>query len=1315
MGQIPPSFDGNLSSLYTLDAGNNGFSGSIPNSLGQIKRIVNLRLGVNKLSGTIPSAIYNLSSLRDFVVQENQLQGSLPPNLGFSLPNLRKLSIGRNQFHGPLPISISNLSNLVQLYAHNNNFTGKVAIHFGGLSKLTVLTLVYNHLGSGEADDLSFMNTLTNCSSLARLWLAVNQFGGVLPNSIANLSTQLREISIRHNRIYGNISPGIGNLVSLSVLSLTDNLLEGSIPTSIGRLQMLVILYLAGNKFTGPIPSLGNLTILNELRLENNHLHGKIPSSLGRCEKLLRLHLSGNSFNGIIPKEIFDIFTLFELKLSRNDFFGSLPSEVGRLTNLEILDVSENMLSGEIPSTFGTCISLEQLFMEGNLFQGSIPLALSSLRGLQDLDLSCNNFSGFIPIYLGTFRVLQNLNLSFNHLEGEVPTEGVFGNLSVVSLIGNNELCGGIPELHLQACHTNKSKEHGRPNVFKLIATICGCGVFLCLIFMTFFFIIYQRRKERKESITFLIGDHHCKIFYAQLLKATNGFSSTNLVGVGSFGSVYRGVLNHGETIVAVKVLNIEQSGASKSFMAECKALRNIRHRNLVKILTSCSSIDFEGNDFMALVYEFMPGGNLEDWLHPHANSVQDEERHLNLIQRLNIAIDIATALDYLHHHCHVEIIHCDLKPSNILLDDHLTAHLGDFGISRILSKATGRSQNQISSIEIKGSIGYIAPEYGAGADVSTHGDVYSYGIFLLEMFTGKRPTNEMFKDNFYLHSWAKMALHDGVMAIIHQSLLPMENDEEELETTKGNITGSQRCMKDRVRECLNSVIKIGVICSAESPWDRMNMNDVLKKLNLSKNYFFGFLPSEVGQLTKLEILDVSENMLSGEIPHTLGACTSLQHLYMKRNLFQGSIPFSLSSLRGLEDLDLSHNNFSGFIPKYFETFKFFQNLNLSFNLLEGEVPTEGVFGNLSAISVIQNNKLCGGIPELHLSTCQAQKSKEDGKPRLFKLIVIICGCGASLCLIFMICFFIICRKRKERKEPTTCFIEDRHFMISYAQLLKATDGFSSANLIGVGSFGSVYKGVLNHGELIVAVKVLNVEHRSASKSFMAECEAFRNIRHRNLVKILTSCSSVDFEGNDFMALVYEFMPSGNLEGWLHPHANGVQDEQRHLDLVQRLNIAIDIATALDHLHNYCHMQIIHCDLKPSNILLDDDLTAHLGDFGISRILSKGTGRTQNQTSSIGLKGSIGYIPPEYGAGVDVSTHGDVYSYGIFLLEMFTGKRPTDEMFKDNFYLHSWAKMALHDGVMAIIHQSLLPMENDEEELETTKGNITGSQRCTKD
>ncbi|KAL6124174.1 hypothetical protein ACLB2K_076689 [Fragaria x ananassa] len=265
---------------------------------------------------------------------------------------------------------------------------------------------------------------------------------------------------------------------------------------------------------------------------------------------------------------------------------------------------------------------------------------------------------------------------------------------------------------------------------------------------------------------------------------------------------------------------------------------------------------------------------------------------------------------------------------------------------------------------------------------------------------------------------------------------------------------------------------------------------------------------------------------------------------------------------------------------------------------------------------------------------------------------------------------------------------------VSYITLSEATDSFSSENLVGVGSFGSVYKVVLvvpSHGAQLVAVKVFKISRWGASNSFTAECEMFRNIRHRNIVKIVTTCSSVDFRGNDFKALVYEFMENGSLEEWLHPK-HGAQNPPKNLNLFHRLDIAIDVACALDYLHNHCKTPVVHCDLKPANVLLDDELNGRVSDFGLARFLSKTSKVAANQSSS---RGSVGYIAPEYKKGSEASTYGDVYSFGILLLEMFTGKKPSDHMFRDDWNLRTYVEMALFEGSVIEIADSRLFLQED--------------------
>ncbi|KAK8334205.1 hypothetical protein V6Z11_A10G258500 [Gossypium hirsutum] len=474
---------------------------------------------------------------------------------------------------------------------------------------------------------------------------------------------------------------------------------------------------------------------------------------------------------------------------------------------------------------------------------------------------------------------------------------------------------------------------------------------------------------------------------------------------------------------------------------------------------------------------------------------------------------------------------------------------------------------------------------------------------------------------------------------------------------------------------------------SGPIPPEILGLSSLSIVLSLSSNSLTGELPVEVEKLKNLGLLDVSHNRLSGLLPNNLGSCVSLVELYLEGNLFEGPILPSLSSLKGLGALDVSNNNLSGGIPEFLVRFGALKYLNLSFNNFEGVIPSEGVFKNTSAIFVEGNNKLCGGILELHLSRCNSKTSSKASFKLKIAIIVVILG----VTLVFICLLVLWFRKKKEQKPTTTC-AEHSLLQLSYQSILRATSGFCMENLVGSGSFGSVYKGILEESGVAIAVKVLNLLNHRASKSFFTECEALKNIRHRNLVKVLTAISGVDYQGNDFKALVYEFMENGSLEDWLHPYVSMNESEMtRNLNFFQRVNMAIDVAHALQYLHNHCETSIIHCDLKPSNILLDGEMVGHIGDFGLAKILSADRlNYSSSQSSSLGLRGTIGYAPPEYGVGSEMSTKGDVYSYGILLLEMFTGKRPTHERFKEGLSLHKHVKEALPNRVIEITDPILL-------------------------
>ncbi|CAL9074788.1 unnamed protein product [Musa acuminata var. zebrina] len=401
--------------------------------------------------------------------------------------------------------------------------------------------------------------------------------------------------------------------------------------------------------------------------------------------------------------------------------------------------------------------------------------------------------------------------------------------------------------------------------------------------------------------------------------------------------------------------------------------------------------------------------------------------------------------------------------------------------------------------------------------------------------------------------------------------------------------------------------------------------------------------------------------MLVGHILPGFGKLVDLHVLDLSWNHLSGNIPAELSGMTSLECLELSHNNLTGTIPASLTNLSFLSKFDVAYNDLVGQVPTGGQFSTFSSSDFEGNPGLCG----FHLSPCGSKDLIPSGVRRSNKNAIVSITVGIGLGAIFLLAFvsWIVLKHHSGRHEDharvvahadegsdaTGCSLvllfnkDDKELSID--DILKSTNNFDQAYIIGCGGFGLVYKATLPDGRK-VAIKRLSGDFFQMEREFQAEVETLSRAQHRNLVLLQGYCKF----GSDRL-LIYSYMENGSLDYWLHEKHEG----SSMLERGRRLRIALGAARGLAYLHESCEPHILHRDIKSSNILLDEDFDAHLADFGLARLILP----TETHVTT-DLVGTLGYIPPEYGQSPVATFKGDVYSFGVVLLELLTGRRPVD-------------------------------------------------------
>nr|ABR18304.1 unknown [Picea sitchensis] len=801
-GRIP-SFLGQMQVLQCLDLSANHFSGTIPSEIGNMRSLFYLNLSSNALTGRIPPELSSIKGLKILNLNTNGLNGGIPEEF-HRLESLQELQLSVNHLTGPIPQWISNLTSLEIFTAYENSFNGAIPQNLGLNSNLEVLNLHSNKLVG------SIPESIFASGQLQVLILTMNSLDGSLPRSVGKCRG-LSNLRIGSNKLTGSIPPEIGNVSSLTYFEANENSISGNLVPEFAHCSNLTLLSLASNGLTGSIPSeLGSLPNLQELIVSGNSLSGDIPKALSKCKNLSKLDLSCNRFNGTIPEGLCNIPHLQYMLLNENSLRGEIPSDIGNCKRLLELQLGSNYLSGRIPGEIGGMSNLQiALNLSFNHLEGPIPTALGRLDKLVSLDVSDNKLSGAIPVNLKGMESLIDVNFSNNLFSGIVPTFRPFQNSPGSSFKGNRDLCGEPLNTCGNISLTGHQTRH-KSSFGKVLGVVLGSGilVFLMVTIVVVLYVIKEKQQLAAAALdpppTIVTGN----VFVESLKQAINFESAveatlkeSNKLSSGTFSTIYKVIMPSGLVFAVRKLKSIDRTVSlhQNKMIRELEKLAKLSHENVMR------PVGFVIYDDVALLLHYhLPNGTLAQLLHREGGTSEFEP---DWPRRLSIALGVAEGLAFLHH-CHTPIIHLDIASANIFLDANFNPLIGEVEISKLLDPSKGTT----SITAVAGSFGYIPPEYAYTMQVTAAGNVYSFGVILLETLTSRLPVEEAFGEGMDLVKW------------VHNASSRKETPEQILDAKLSTVSFAWR-------QQMLAALKVALLCTDNTPAKRPKMKKVVEML----------------------------------------------------------------------------------------------------------------------------------------------------------------------------------------------------------------------------------------------------------------------------------------------------------------------------------------------------------------------------------------------------------------------------------------------------------------------------------------------------